>query len=163
MKYIDGDLIALSFTHSFDVIAHGCNCFNIQNAGIARKMDKRFKTLEFDLEKKKHFGDPDKLGRIDFRRFRLPFRSLRTLDMPWGESGESMVIVNAYTQYRPGPNADLNAIRMVMWKINMMFQGLRIGLPKIGCGIGGLDWEDVSKVIEEELVDMDVTIVNYKK
>jgi hypothetical protein len=33
----------------------------------------------------------------------------------------------------------------------------------IGCGLGGGDWNIVSKIIDDELKDLDHTLVVYKK
>jgi len=33
----------------------------------------------------------------------------------------------------------------------------------IGAGLAGGDWKIIEKIIEEELVDMDVRVVKYKK
>jgi hypothetical protein len=48
-----------------------------------------------------------------------------------------------------------------MRKIKNIFNGLRIGLPKIGAGLAGGDWKLISGIIEEELNGEDVTIVNF--
>jgi O-acetyl-ADP-ribose deacetylase (regulator of RNase III) len=34
----------------------------------------------------------------------------------------------------------------------------KVAMPKIGCGLDGLDWERVKKIIEEELANIDVTV-----
>ena len=44
MIEIKGDLIELAKAGEFDVIAHGCNCFNAQKSGIARQMAEEFQT-----------------------------------------------------------------------------------------------------------------------
>lgn len=65
-------------------------------------------------------------------------------------------VINAYTQYDYGTdkiNLDYDALRLCLRKINMLCDGLDIGLPKIGCGLAGGDWNIVSKIIEEELQD----------
>jgi O-acetyl-ADP-ribose deacetylase (regulator of RNase III) len=79
-------------------------------------------------------------------------------------------VVNAYTQYRYGRNhedgdknpVDYAAIEMCMKKINYRFKGKHIGLPKIGAGLAGGDWDLIEAIIGRELKDMTVTIVNYK-
>ena len=49
-----------------------------------------------------------------------------------------------------------------MRKVNKIFKGKHIGLPKIGCGLAGGSWSIVSKIIRDELWECNVTIVNYK-
>jgi O-acetyl-ADP-ribose deacetylase (regulator of RNase III) len=160
MKYTEviGDLILLVKNSSFDVISHGCNCFCQMGAGIAPHMAKEFGCDKFPLEDKKYKGDINKLGQIDY-------------GIGWlrGDKGiyGSVIVVNAYTQYRYGKNhpdgvkkpVDYDAITLCMRKINHQFNGKRIGLPKIGCGLAGGDWNIVSNIIKKELKDCDVTIV----
>jgi len=151
---IDGDLITLAQTGHFDVIAHGCNCFCTMGAGIAPQMAKAFGADQMLLEKPKHSGDINKLGQIDSRY--IPSKRL--------------TIVNAYTQYGfriKGSNEsytalDYEALILCMRKMNRLFHGKKIGLPQIGCGLAGGDWEKVKAIIQAELTDCEIIIVNYK-
>lgn len=149
-KEVQGDLIKMANLGEFDVIAHGCNCFNMQGAGIALAMAKSFRTDELKLEKLKFKGSKEKLGTIDMAKR----RSL---------SGKDLWVVNAYTQYHPGKDLRIEALRKCMQEINKTFPGKHIGLPLIGCGIAGGNWKEVSLIIKEELKDMNVTIVIYNK
>jgi len=167
IKYIDGDLIKLAQRGKFDVIAHGCNCFCTMGAGIAPQMAKAFGC---DDESKYHLestslpdlrGDMTKLGNIESYAWFV-----------FDEEGNRrrLEVVNAYTQYRYGRNhedgdknpVDYAAIEMCMKKINYRFKGKHIGLPKIGAGLAGGDWDLIEAIIGRELKDMTVTIVNYK-
>jgi O-acetyl-ADP-ribose deacetylase (regulator of RNase III) len=49
-----------------------------------------------------------------------------------------------------------------MRKINMEFAGKRIGMPKIGAGLAGGNWNRIEHIINTELKDCKVTVVNYK-
>ena len=81
-----------------------------------------------------------------------------------------MVVVNSYTQYNYGRNHSdgeshpLNyaALRLCLNKINHEYKGKRIGLPKIGCGLAGGDWNRVKDITKQELKDCIITVVNYK-
>ena len=53
--------------------------------------------------------------------------------------------------------------RTCLRKINHFYRGKKIGLPLIGCGIAGGDWNMVRAIIQQELKDCDVTVVIYKK
>lgn len=175
MKFqeITGDLIELAKEGKFDVIAHGCNCFCTMKSGIAPQMAKTFGCDKFDLEKHGHKGNIDKLGRIDYDYIELThLKEFREL-----------CIINCYTQYEYGTDKtylDYEALKLCMRKINRLFSGLHIGLPLIGCGKAGGIWDDsklsilelrrlplgfkdVRTIIEEELVNMDITIVHYEK
>lgn len=146
MKYTEGNLIELANAGEFEVIGHGCNCFLNMGAGIAKSIRKAFPeayTTDWTTRK----GDRNKLGTFSF--------------VDYG----NLVVLNLYTQfdYGPGLRADYNAIRECMKKIKKEYSGKRIGLPLIGCGLGGGNWEIVSKIIEEELESEDVTIVKLPK
>jgi O-acetyl-ADP-ribose deacetylase (regulator of RNase III) len=146
IKEVEGCLIAKALNGEFDVIAHGVNCHCLMSNGLAPQMAKSFGCDNFYLERNEFKGMYDKLGRIDYEK--IPVLNL--------------TIVNAYTQYEPGPNADITALRLCLKKINHQFKGKHIGLPLICAGIGGLAWSDVKQVITEELKDVRVTIVHYK-
>ncbi len=82
---------------------------------------------------------------------------------------ESLWVINCYTQYEwKGMRNnispfDYEAFTLCMKKINHTFKGRHIGLPLIGCGLAGAEFSKVKQIIEQELVDMEVTIVHYKK
>lgn len=166
MKYnyneIAGDLITFAKEGKFDVIAHGCNCFCTMRRGVAPQMNKAFNCNDpniFPSESPNKKGDVNKLGTIEYTSY-----PLRKLNGP----EQTIQIVNAYTQYhynwtnkKSGIPLDYEAFRMCMMKINEEFSGAHIGLPQIGCGLAGGDWEKVKGIIQEELTDCTVTVVIY--
>lgn len=147
MNIIKGDLIELA--PQFDVIAHGCNCFCVMKRGLAPKMAKAFGCDKFHYEGEPYKGDVQKLGNIEWRKI------------------DGLTVVNAYTQYHwkiPsifGVPLYYPALQLCLFKINSQFAGKHIGLPKIGCGLAGGDWDEVRGIIEAELTDCEVTIVDY--
>lgn len=171
MNRIDGDLIQLAKEGKFDVIAHGCNCMSTMGAGIAPQMAKEFGCDRFEMETLGR--DINKLGCIDYET--LYWED----DKQWtkfpDEDGKwvtfKLTVVNAYTQYNYGRTHknsatapfDYEAFTLCMRKINSVFEGKHIGLPKIGAGLAGGDWERIEKIIEEELWFCEVTIVTYTK
>lgn len=165
-REINGDLIELTKQGHFDVITHGCNCFSTMGAGIAVPMKNSFGCDMFPREGKLNkqgereaveVGNIDKLGCIDYQTKII--------------NSHTVTVVNSYTQYRYGRNhadgdkcpVDYDAISLCMRKINHQFKGQRIGLPMIGCGLAGGDWEIVCEIIQEELVDCDTTVVIFDK
>jgi len=153
MREIDGNLIVLAKEGHFDVITHGCNCFCTMGAGIAVPMKMEFGCDKFKMEDAKYRGDMNKLGTIDY------------------EMRRDLAVVNSYTQYKYGKNhedgdempVNYNAIALCMKKINHIFRGKTIGVPLIGCGLAGGDWNVVKKIFEMELNAMDVWVVHYKE
>lgn len=148
MNIIKGDLLQLADDGTFDVIIHGCNCFNTMGAGIALQIKNKYPSA-YEADKNTIKGDKDKLGN---------YTSAKVGDL---------TIVNAYTQYRPGLNdltENYSAIHNVMKKIAVDFQGKRIGLPFIGAGLAGGDWNIIKDIISANLDGMiEYTIVEYSK
>lgn len=68
MKFeiVKGDLIEKALNGEFDVVAHGCNCFCVQGAGIAAQMSKTFNTSNYPWEHRNYSTDFKKLGNIEF-------------------------------------------------------------------------------------------------
>ncbi len=171
LKYVDGNLITLALEGKFDVIAHGCNCFCRMGAGIAPQMAKAFGCDKFDLEAKHLSGDMNKLGQIDYREVFIYENNLvfHYPEYSRDDSYNSLFVINAYTQYRHlnrGDSSnkapiDYEALTLCMRKIKDKFSGVRIGLPKIGAGLAGGNWELISGIIDKELQGEDVTIVNF--
>jgi O-acetyl-ADP-ribose deacetylase (regulator of RNase III) len=147
MHEIKGNLITLAKEGSFDIIAHGCNCFNTFGHGIAKEVKERLpEAYAVDCKTKK--GDFTKLGNYT------------------GCIYKDFTILNCYTQFSYSgsvPSLDYEALTLVMRKINHNFPAKSIGLPTIGCGLAGGDWAIVQKIIEKELKDMVVTIVKLEE
>jgi len=174
IKHIDGDLIKLAKEGEFDVIAHGANCQNFMGAGIAPQMAKAFECDQFLMEGPNYKGDINKLGTINYESIMQVIKKPITIggatEMVPDFGGKELIVINAYTQFHYGKNhkdgvsspVDYEAIIMCMRKINHIFKGKHIGLPLIGAGLAGGDWNRIEKIIEEELTDMEVTIVHYK-
>jgi O-acetyl-ADP-ribose deacetylase (regulator of RNase III) len=151
MKYqeIYGDLVKMAKNGDFDLIAHGCNCKKNMGAGIAKTI-----AGKFPLAYKKDIESTPRMGEISFC-----------------DDYDECTIINAYTQVFPGKGGHgkdtefhrYEAIRNCMKKINEQFPEKHIGLPLIGCGLAGLKWNTVKKIIKEELTSLDVTVVIYRK
>lgn len=146
IKHIDGDLVRDA--EQYDVILHGCNCFNTMGAGIALQMKTKFpKAYEVDCATKA--GDINKLGTIT-----------KTTDT-------NPIIVNCYSQYdfrgrRIGSmDLDYNALKSALGLVKKEFTGKKIGMPRIGAQLAGGDWNIIIRIIEEIFEGEDVTIVTY--
>lgn len=174
-KEVEGDLIKLAKEGNFDVIAHGVNCFCNMGAGIAPQMAKAFRCDRFPLEAPEYRGDHTKLGLIDFEERMTPWEkplvanASPTYTEKYLGSYKRLTVVNAYTQYGYGRNhkhgsaqpLDYEALESCFIKINSIFAGQKVGLPQIGCGLAGGDWNVVKEMIQTLLVDCDVTVVIF--
>ncbi|GAA0583202.1 hypothetical protein GCM10010172_80320 [Paractinoplanes ferrugineus] len=130
VEYRTGDL----FAQGFRALAHGCNCRGVMGAGIAREFRRRWPAM------------------YNTYRKACQDRLVQPGDMlPW-QAPDGTMIYNLATQDRPGPHATLQAIRtsVAVMLNDAEHAGIdRIGLPRIGAGIGGLPWPDVTAVLED--------------
>lgn len=149
METVDGDLIQLAKSGTFEVIVHGCNCFCEMNGGIAKSIQKQFpEAYQADLATK--CGSRQKLGSFSIARVQ--------------RNNNQFVIVNAYTQYHwkgAGILADYDAIRKVFAALKSEFSGCKIGYPKIGAGLARGDWSKIAAIIDEQLHGEHHTLVNF--
>jgi O-acetyl-ADP-ribose deacetylase (regulator of RNase III) len=171
-KEIEGDLISLAKEGMFDVITHGCNCLCQMGAGIAPQMAKAFFADKMEKEGEEYKGDINKLGTIDWHYITDTGNGLRISNPNDLHVDDVLVtVVNSYTQFSYGKNhidgvskpLDYEALTMCMRKINHIFKGQHIGLPQIGAGLAGGDWNRIKQIIQKELNDCEVTVVIYKK
>jgi len=150
MKVTEGDLIKQAKEGRFDLIVHGCNCFCDMGAGIARGIKSQFPEA-FEADQTTQKGSKEKLGTCSFAKIE--------------REGINLIVVNAYTQfdYRGrGEKVDYGAVRSCMKWIRENFRGERIGIPKIGAGLAGGDWQRISQIVDEELAEEDVTLVEFR-
>lgn len=84
-----------------------------------------------------------------------------------GTEGD-LLVFNAYGQFGfwKKDNGEINtnytalssALKSIADYLNSVKPNAKIGLPKIGCSLGGGDWTVVSKIIEDTLGSFDLTI-----
>ena len=167
MVKIKGNLLDMFDDNVFNVIVHGCNCHHDMGGGIAAQIAKRYPSaLIADLNT--DYGDKSKLGAVGIAYINAhdntPYIG------PVGPEGETdgpvRAIVNAYTQYHPGADARLKAIRYALRTVNALakfsaWDSVRVGIPAIGCGIGGLKMEHLEPVVDRECKDTDIVLVEF--
>jgi O-acetyl-ADP-ribose deacetylase (regulator of RNase III) len=120
------------FDSTADAYVHGVNTEGLMGAGIAVLFKKAYPEM-YSVYKALC-----KLGRLQ------PGET-------WVWEAHDRTIYNIASQDKPGANARLE------WFERGLTQTLKhaqennvvvIAMPRIGCGIGGLDWEDVRDIIE---------------
>ena len=150
MKRRVGDLIELADRGEFDIIVHGCNCFHTMGAGIAYALQQKWPEVARVDKELTNYGDGTKLGTITVADVKPGLR-----------------VVNAYTQYSYGAaimNVDYKAIESAFIEIERWFgrEEIRFGIPKIGAGLGGGDWNKISQVIADIMAGENITVVTLK-
>ena len=168
---IHGNLLDLAEAGMFDVIIHGCNCFNTMGSGIAKQLADRWP----EVKKADHFtahGDPHKLGTIS--EAYIPRR--RMTDSVWwtDEDGNDheqrqdpvvpgmFTVVNAYCQFHYGWGYNYfqaDKLESCLYEVLKKYPEAKIGYPLIGCGHAGGTWMEVGPIIETVLGPTDHTLV----
>ena len=151
-REIEGNLLDMFDQGKFDIIAHATNCFASMSGGIALQIAQRYPQVS-DADFQHYYGyGGDK---------RLMMGSIVAVGI-----GNNH-IVNLYSQFKPGfqQNYDYKALEKCLWELNIMCKRIKktnVAFPMIGAGIGGADWNKVSSLIIQKMVDCQVTIVIFK-
>lgn len=121
------------------IIAHGVNCQGAMGSGVARALYQKWPAVKGDYLKCK--GN-------------MALGVMQTVPVE-----PCLYVANCFTQENYGRDgrryASPEAIRKALTKVceflsKSTFLPEEIHLPKIGCGLGGLDWEiDVEPVLQE--------------
>lgn len=147
MLYVKGDLIQALKQGSIQCIAQQCNCFNTMGSGVALAIKNAFpEAYEADCKTVK--GDKKKLGGFTMAVTVHGYIFNLYGQYNYGKDGAQ------YTNYE----ALRGSLRNMAFKLKSIGFTGTIGLPKIGAGTGGGDWETISQIIEEELTVWEVRI-----
>ena len=173
MKHVEGNLLDLAEQDKFDIIVHGCNCYCTMGSGIARQIKDRYPKA-YLVDQLTQSGDLEKLGKFTqahisgFLSFPTPADGSHTHSFKSG--GYNFTIINAYTQYGFLPrnivNVDYDAVHTVFKQIKLLYDmnpqaPCRIGIPMIGAGLAGGEWELIEEIIDN-IGFSDLTCVIYK-
>ena len=139
-----GNLLDLAHNGTFDLIIHGCNCQHRMGAGIALELARRWP----DVAAADQAVAAPQLGQF-------------STAVVHNRYAKPLMVCNAYTQVRPGRDARVQAIEQALQSISAQYDDprLRIGYPLIGCGLGGLGWDEVGPVVNRALAGRDHTLV----
>lgn len=131
IEYRTGDLFA---AEDADALAHGCNCAGAMGRGIAVEFKRRWPAMFEEYRQRCHDG-------------RLPLGGV----FPWA-APEGLTVYNLGTQAHWRSGAVLSAIESSVTAMadHASANGIRrIAMPRIGAGLGGLDWAEVEAVVAE--------------
>jgi O-acetyl-ADP-ribose deacetylase (regulator of RNase III) len=139
IHYVKGDVTDAQE----QVIAHGVNCTGHFGSGVAGAIKRKHPYVrEQYLVLEEHV-----LGTCQFVEY------------------DGRIWVNAHTQQDKGYDgrqyADLNAVAYCLVEIDQYMNENNlhtIAMPKIGCGLGGLEWKDVEVLVDGLLEDYEVYV-----
>lgn len=133
-------------------IAHGVAPHDHFNQGLALSLRERFPAMAKDFRHWCHQENPKAGG-------------------AWLWAGPERIIINLMTQ-EPAPDQNAHPGKATAGNVHHALKELRkiigreniasLALPKLATGVGGLDWEDVLPLIEQELGDLDIPVIIYE-
>lgn len=167
-----GDLITLAKSGEYDVVLHGCNCFNTMGKGVAKQIASEWPEVAV-IDRATRRGDRGKLGTytlcwVNRPEYRFMLFNLYT-QYYYGSANEhhfdhhalwdALVKVETYLRYLPNPPWMSPPDRLAR---PVLDNRLRVLLPMIGAGYGGGDWEKTSRTIQQILGRYSLTCVRYE-
>lgn len=163
IKEIKGNIIHLGETGQLDGWVHGCNCYHAMGSGIAGQVARRYPAVPEADRVGSAYGDPYKIG---------TYTKAHCTSIV--DPAITFTVFNAYTQIAPSYNGEdvfqYNGLHTVLTD----FVGrldlnrteptpYRLGIPKIGAGLAGGDWERIQHIIHNTLgrSNIDVYIIEW--
>jgi O-acetyl-ADP-ribose deacetylase (regulator of RNase III) len=156
-EYRKGNILSET---DLDYIIHQANCFNCMGGGVALALAKQWPVVAA-VDNKTEYGDKNKLGNFTFAKVS---HSIRVGDEI---VQKPVTVINMYSQFYPGKCGPyefqfkrLEAMKAGLDKIkdfilNNLLEDVivnkvaYVGIPwLIGCGISGLDENDVFEIIK---------------
>jgi O-acetyl-ADP-ribose deacetylase (regulator of RNase III) len=116
-------------------IGHGVNVHGVMGSGIAVQFRRLF---------------PDMYQ--EYRKFCKNGALKPGMVYAYHDEQLHLLVMNIASQDAPGPNARIEWLREGVEKVLVVLDNhniSRIALPRIGAGVGGLDWDEVEKVLTE--------------
>ena len=169
IRITKGNLLDNAVLGEYDAIMHGVNCNPSQaDSGIARQVWQRFPKVLKDLrewvENTPMLGTFSNLGTTYDLMVNNESRMEMFMEQPTMVTrplGKPFAIINAFTQYHGGADFYLSSLEVILQDINTGYSGKIIGIPKIGCGIGGGNWEQVELLLLTHAPDVHWEVVVY--
>jgi O-acetyl-ADP-ribose deacetylase (regulator of RNase III) len=158
-QIIKGDLFDPS--HEFEALAQGVNTFGVMGAGIAVPFREKYPEM---FESYRDLCSRHGQTLAGLAHIYHPLPELSTIEQ--NDQGATIfhipdtdpIIYNLFSQIAPGKNADYSllqtaAILMRQDAENNLLD--KVGMPWIGCGIGGLEKHNVQAILSTVLATSD--------
>lgn len=141
VHYVKGNLL----DSNCDYICHQVNCQGVMGAGIAKQIRERwpevYESYKDTYIEYMSYGSGWLLGKVDF----VPIHDTCQEVVNMFCQDECGYDGSRYTSY----DAFATALYNISYRVDV---GASIGFPKnIGCGLGGGDWQIISRLIESIL------------
>ncbi len=138
IKYVKTSI----FDSPAQTLVNPVNCVGVMGAGLALEFKKRYPEM-FDLYKFRCRTGHVAIGQLDLHE------------------GKDKWILNFPTKYRYDDNSKYHYLFAGLDAVNHTVKDYgitSIAFPKLGCGLGGLDWTVVKAIMTEYLSALDIPV-----
>lgn len=134
MNYIKGDLLETDIP----VIAHCVSSDYKMGAGIALKI-------------------ANKYGRDNIEKGHLCSFGIKEC-----ECGKTIIYLETKRFYHQKPTYDTLKVSIIAMRDYLLRNGIRhIAIPRIGCGLDRLEWNEVKEIVQKKLVQYGIRVTVY--
>lgn len=146
IKMVTGDILSPNDTDKITVICHQVNCKGVMGSGLAKQVREKYPQVFEEYKKKCH-----------------DYGSMNLGDCQWLFVGHSRFIANIFGQDSYGRDrcyTDYVALHKAFDSLyKLTGSNVVVRIPyKIGCGLGGGNWNVVQDMINKCLVDKGVEV-----
>jgi O-acetyl-ADP-ribose deacetylase (regulator of RNase III) len=149
LTYVNDDILKTDC----NIIGHGCNAMGAFGSGVAGLIGRFFPDAR-KAYMEKYYEKDLKLGDVHFVTLNTPYNNVK-------------VIANMITQqYYGNDGAKYVSYAACERAFNKLFKyadanKMSVGMPKIGAGLGGGDWNLIEEKLKSCLKNYDVTVKVY--
>ncbi len=143
--YVSGNILEATT----EAVINPVNCVGVMGAGLAKQFRDKYPNMFRDYKDICRCGElvPGRLHIFDREVFAPPFFIINfPTKKDWREPSELEYI-----------ETGLVMLVRVLGRLNVK----SISIPKLGCGLGGLNWHDVNSLIKKYLSDVGVEVMVY--
>ena len=141
IKYVKGDI----FNSECAVLVNPVNCVGVMRKGLALEFKNRYPVM-FQTYKK-----------VCHTKQLCPER-------PMFVYGPDKSVILFPTKYHWNEKSKIIYIKDSLEAVSYYYKSFdikSIAFPKLGCGLGGLDWEEVNPLMEQYLSKLDINVEIY--
>ncbi|BCO56066.1 hypothetical protein MINTM005_13100 [Mycobacterium intracellulare] len=130
-----------------EAIINTVNCVGVMGKGLALQFKQRYPYMFLD------YKDACAAGRVELGRIHV-----------YEDHATGKLIINFPTKQHWRNDS---RIEYIEWGLKNLRRYLKAGgiksiaIPPLGCGLGGLDWDDVERLLREHLHDLPVRVMIY--
>lgn len=149
LNHTKGNLLDLAEKGKFDIIVHGCNCFNTMGSGIAKEIRERYPDA--------YEADTNYSAQVGKNWNYMKLGNYSATDV-FSNAGK-FKIINAYTQYNFNGSSingevfndvfEYDSFKLILQKLLHFYGNYDFGFPWIGMGLAGGDKDRIIAMLED--------------